>query len=722
MMNPNVDELLDEGGHYRIYVKPPNGTTVDVTKFRGIPTLISSISYADPFADATAELSFPQITSYDRPGTGDLSWLVPWADVDIVYFDIDGVATDYCWEGFIVSEEISDTYSIQCKGALYQLDNFLAAPYFPQYPVPYEILIREAFNPTKRLSLRTSALTTTFPSDWTLVVPVYNEPSYLWFLRPWGVTPGQKWTGLTSRSTGTWEPYLTGFVQSLISVMFTENGGQWTVMKDRGRRPTLKVRTPIRAVSDSTLTVYNGAPGVKLSISRDFTQSANVIYASGKDLSGKEYSGQEVTADAQTTYYEPFGALPTVYPAMATNPRLLRYVTRKESRIQYPQGMDEGSARDATLTQLRKYADPGFTGTLNLESDPMMGNVPFSRMLIRAGQSILVKNVRESDLLFHISQVQISPQEGTANLTIDTKFRDQLSVAEVRARTRDALDPVNLLQAGKLSVTTQDLIKPWSNTGGSGIIPSGGHSDATEFFTKKMSQSSKFPWTDFTTRYPPKNKAYAKYYIKLNPKNAVATKNWSAETRDNSGVGIAAIPVKMSQSGTIRLTQIAAYDANGNVKPVRFHVGLYGNSGVSAKDMPMIPSPVPAGVPYPASQRYPFFPGAFDQIKPDGTQQDNVGVLLPSGADMVIGWGTYYEGAGYWPGMQSAKNSKTGLLVDESPWSFDTSNVPGFDKFSTKNTQKNPTAGMMYILIYCDDQGTSPIYFLGRMYVASPGA
>lgn len=720
-MIPGVTQLNDDGGYYRIFVRPPGGKYVDVTKFRDKPTQINSISYADPFGDATAELSFPQITSFDRPGYGDLSWLVPWADVDIIYYDTDGTPTDYVWEGFMVSEEVGESYAVQCKGALYQLDNFLAAPFFPQYPIPYEILIREAFNPTKRPSLRTAPLVTQFPANWTLKVPTFNEPGYLWFLRPFGVSPGQTWTGLTTRATGSWEPYLTGHVQSLLSVMFTDDGGQWTVMKNRGRVPVLKVRSPIRAAVDTTLTVYNGAPGVKMSISRDFTQSANVIYASGKDLAGSEFSGQEVTADGQTTYYEPFGALPTVYPATANNPRLLSYVARKEARIQYPQGVDERAARDATLTQLRKYADPGFTGNITLTSDPFLGDNPFSRFLVRAGMTIEVMNVRETNLLFHISQVSISVQDGTVNLTVDTKFRDQLSIAEVRARTRDALDPVNLLQAGKFSVTVQDQIKPWSYANGSGVLPSGGKSDATEFFTKKLPPNAKFPWTEYTTKYPPKNPAYAKYYIKIPAKNANATKNWSAETYDSTGVGVAAIPMKLSQAGTIRLSQIAAYDKDGHVLPVRFHIGIYGNSGISAKDMPMIPSPAPSGVPYPASQRYPFFPGAFDQIKPDGTLQDNPGVLLPAGADQIIAWGTYYEGAGYSPGSQGALSPKTGLMVDESPWSYDTSNVPGFDKYSTKNTQANKTAGLVYVMIYCDDQGTQPVYFLGRFFRQEPG-
>lgn len=176
----------------------------------------------------------------------------------------------------------------------------------------------------------------------------------------------------------------------------------------------------------------------------------------------------------------------------------------------------------------------------------------------------------------------------------------------------------------------------------------------------------------------------------------------------------------MSQSGTIRLTQIAAYDEDGNQIPARFHVGIYGSSGVSPMSMPMVP---PGGYDgYAAGQRYPFFPGAFEQYKEDGTEQDQPSYLLAAQSNQVIAWGNYYEPAGYSPGLASAGAPKTGRLVDETAWSFDTTSQPGFDKYSVENTAKNTTAGMLYIMIYCDDQGDHPIYFLGRLFRSEPGA
>lgn len=711
-MSTSVDAIYGEVGHFRIFAQPPGGKRIDVTKFRGVPTQINSLSTTDPFGDATAQVTFPQISGFDRTGQGDLYWLVPWVAIDIVWYN-DDTPTTWVWEGFQVSEDISQAgYSIALKGALYELDNYLAAPWYPQYPVPYELLIKDAFNPSKHMGVRTGALQVEFPAGWTEVVPKRNDPGYLWFLRPWGVQPGQKWTGRTTRNTGGWDPVLTGFIQGLLSVMYTADGGQWTVRKNPGRIPVLMVRPEVTQPTSETLHVWYGAPEVQLQVTRDFTQSTNIIYGQGRDLAGTEFSGQQVSRDGQTTYYDPFSALPYVWPATRDNPRLNDYVVRKESRLQFPEGVSLMDAKEVAASHLRKFSDPGYVGSLSLGVDPLRGGIPYNRMLIRAGQSIVVHDFRGADVLFHIAETNVSPMDLKTTLTLDTKYRDALTIYEVQAKTRDALDPVRLLKAGQYSATVQDSILPWSYSHGSGVLPSGGAFDATDLFLNKMGPNEKFPWTSLTTKYPPKK--YPKYYIKIGGKNANATRNWAGITR--SGISYAAIPIRMSQAGTIRLTQIAAYDANGNVKPVRFHIGFYANQGVNVTNMPMIPASMAGKYGYPASQRYPFFPGAFENVDPDGTLTDNPGQLTAEGADMAVGFGNYYEGAGYFPGLQSKKNPKTGLLSEEAPWSYDTTSSTGFDKYSAEKTKKDPTNGLMYVMIYCDDQGSSPVYFLGRLF------
>lgn len=717
-----------QGGYWRIFVRPPGGTRQDITWFRDVPTQIQQMSTTDPFGDSVATMTVPGITGFDRPGTGTLKWLQPKADVDFIWYDENDRPTTYTWEGFIVSEEIAGAgLNLQLKGALYQLDDFLAAPFYPQYPVPYERLIQNAFDPLKHPSLRTSALVINFPAGWTKVVPSPDQTEYLWFLRPWGVKPGDLWTGLTTRDTGGWNQLLTGQVQTLLSVMYTDDGGQWTVYKRTGRVPVLQVRPALRYPSSTTLEVYYGAHGVDVSASRDFTQSANVIFGSGTDLAGSSFSGQQITADGQTTYYEPFAALPQYYPSDATNPRLMTSLARKEAKVTFATGLDEQAAREVANTQLRRFADPGYTGSITLKTDPLLSGQPFPRQLIRAGQTIVLRGFRGTDVLFHISQASIDVAQETATLTVDSKFRDALTVAEVQARTRDALDPVHLLKAGAYELTVQDEILPWSYAEGSGVIPSDPKTyDARPFF-KNMPLGMKFPWTEWTKKYPPSNPSYAKYYIPIPKANVVATKNWSGISRD--GLSSMGIPIKMSQQGSIRLAQIAAYDKNGNVVPVRFHVGIYSTSGTNVTSMPMIPAKYDkkykgsaGGTGYKAGERYPFYPGAFENQNADGTITDNPGQLLAQGTTMVMGWGNFYEGAGYDPGTQGAGAAKSGMLVDEVVWPFSTMSAgTDFDQYSVTRTRSSANAGQLYILIYCDDQGTQPVYFLGRFFRQEPG-
>ena len=675
------------------------------------------LSSTDPFGDATAQLSFPQISGFERPGYGDLHWLRPWVKMDIAWYNDDGSPSPWVWEGFVVSEDISaQGLQLALKGALYELDNYLAMPWYPQLPVPYELLIKAAFDPDERIGLRTNKLRIDWPQDWATLVPK-EQSDLFWYLRPWGVKTGAKWTGLTSRNTGGWDKLLTGFVQSLLSVMYTEHGGQWTIRKETGRTPVLMVRPEITTPTEETLHVWYGAPNVELSVARDFTQSTNVIYGSGSDLAGSAFSGQQVTADGETTYYDPFASLPSVYPATSNNPRINDRIIRSESRITFPTGMTLLESRLQAASHLQKFADPGYTGTLQLTTDPLLGDVPYNRLLIKAGMGIVVHGLRGADVLFHITEVNVNPMQMTANLTLDTKYRDALTVYEVRAKTRDALDPVRLLKVGAFSVVVEDQILPWSYSHGAGVVPSAGAKDATDLFLNKMPPEEKFPWTKITKKYPPKK--YPGYYIRIDPKNANASKNWSGITKQ--GIYKASIPVRMSQAGTVRLTQIAAYDEDGNVFPCRFHVSFYGNTGTTVEAMPAIPAGYDMDFGYPAGQRYPFFPGAFENFNLDGTETDNPARLLAAGSEMWVGFGNRFEGAGYWPGRQSRSNPKTGMLSEEQTWGFDTTSAFAFDKHRAEKTRKDKNAGLGYVMIYCDDQGTKPVYFLGRLWRAENG-
>lgn len=710
-----------------------NNKWVDVTEFRGAISKVTSISTMDPFGPASAEIEFPAITSFDRIGFGDISWLKEWNFINIEWSGL----SDFVWEGFIASIEIGGSVRIQCKGALYLADNYLAAPFYPTNPVPYEALIKRACHPeNSRTGL--NGFRVEFPSNWGVFAAEKTDPKYLWMLSPWGISVGQKWTGLATRSTGAWEPYMTGLVQTLLGTMYTPEGDQWTLMLDKGRKPVLRVRRQVHLPDEKTIRVINGTPGIIVNLSKDWSQSANVIYGSGTDWSGVSFSNAQVTSDGKSTRYDPFAFSKAVHPNVETNPYWNKSLVRKEAKLTFAQGVDMVSAFDVASSHLQKFADPGWVGSIDLQIDPVgPDGVPINRFLIQAGDTIVAENWCGADVFLHITKVTASPEDGVTSLSVDSRYRDALTADEVKARTRDALNPTNTLRAGQASITINDLVKPWSYAEGSGIIPT----QAKDIFELPEGNEG-FPWRNLTKLYPPKD--YPQYYVKVSPATSygrdscwqrpqsngidlpfeeVVVSNGQKSKRRSWAQGIV---IRMAQAGTIRLSQIAAYDENGNVLPVEFHFSIFDNT-INVSNMPYPSSTTvkqrknPPGA---ITQRYPMFEGAFENLKPTGEQQDSASHLLAAGANMVIGWGTYHEAAGYYPGLSSAGNPKTGLMVDESTWSFDTTSGTGFDPYSASKTQRNNEAGCLYGMVYCDDTLVSkkPVYFLGRLYVTPAGS
>jgi len=639
-------------------------------------------------------------------------------------------AKNWKWEGFIASYDVSSNsggseLTIQCKGALYQLDNYLSKPEHPSSPIPYETLIKRSFNPETHPGLATRKLEIAFPKGWSKKASkaIDEKPSYL---APVGVNPGEKWSGLTSRSTGAWDNTLTGFVQGLLSVMFTPEGKQWTIYKLPGRKPLLTVRRQPEAPKKANLHINAESPGVDISISRDFTQSVNLIYGQGKDFAGVSYSGQSVTPNGKTTY-DPFAYSPQVYPPTKSNDRYApKIAVPKEGLIQFPQGLSEVDAKEVAEQQYRRFADPGYTGTITLQTDPKAEDSVFSRFLIQAGMSIVVYNLLGNPwVVFHIVEANVNISSGTVTLSVDSKFRDHLTWGEVRARTRDALIPLRTLQVGQYSLILQDVLLPWSTRAGSGIIPSGKPWSAVRFFNDILPSDAKFPYEKWTKKYPPKNHRY--WYIKARKRTwNNADENWAVTASET------AFPVTAAQAANIRLTEIAAYDKHGNVKKVKFHVSFYLNRGTNVKSMPRIYK-LDSGKTakllddrgYEVGQHYPFFKDAWETVRSDGgTIQPNQ--QTTSEASLQVGWGNYFEPAGYSPGLYSKGGEKTGQLRDETPWSFDTTNQANkewdhYNPEENRKKQRDGIIGMLYVMIFCDDDPDEDTYFMGRIFREEPG-
>lgn len=327
-------------------------------------------------------------------------------------------------------------------------------------------------------------------------------------------------------------------------------------------------------------------------------------------------------------------------------------------------------------------------------------------------------------MLFHITATSHDFSSQITTITIDSKYRDALTVAEVRTRGRDSLQVARMLIGGKYQPPVDDQLLPWNYATGSGFIPGGSNLSSVRLF-KNMPPDVLFPWTDWTTTHPPKLAAWKSCYIRIGPASNNADKNWSGLT--NKAGSPTGIPIRMSQKGTIRLLQLAAYDRDGNVLPVPFHFSLYYSSGVNPSSTPMMPTSFESRYPpYKGGQHYPFFPQAWENYNLDGTLigPDQPQHGADSGAAIINAWGNNYEKAGYWPSSQAGGGSPTGLLVDETPWAFDCTTLGDavFDPYSATANLTNPLAGMVYAMIYCDAQLSHEVFFAGRMFRTEPGA
>lgn len=709
-------------GKWRLVVRNAGMAPLEITMVRDAPTGIGAFSTSDPFGPEQMTLTFPALTLFDSLGRGELAWCRPGADLDLIW---DGeLPTGYpngrfVWEGHFMSFDHSSAgaLSIGVRGAMLQADDFLAKPEYPARPLTYEFAIARQL--TDKPSLRLGKPRVEWPAWWPLrYQATKGTPVYL---LPTGVKSGDRWSAMLTRQTGSWDPVLTSYIQQLLQGMYTDRG-RFALDLAPGRNPVLRHRDFKTVPDETTLVLDAAAPGVEINLGQDWSQSLNTVFGQGTSLAGIAYSGQRVSPDGQSTSYEPLAALRQVHPSSDRNGWLQKSRMRKEVNLTMQQGLDYEDAKKVGASHLQRFADPGATGTITLDSDPMLNGVPLPRSLIQAGMSVYLPRVFGTGVMLHITKTSVDLTSGKASLTVDSKYRDALTVDEVRQRGRDGLSITRSIIGRQFQLPISDSLVPWDYGQGSGYLPSGPAFSSVRLF-RGMPEETLFPWSEWTTRRPPKAAAWKSSYVRIGPASDNADRNWSSVS-DKAGSRFG-IPVRLGQAGTIRMIELAAYDRDGNVMAVPFHVGFYYSRGVNFSSTPILPKALePTNAPYKAGQHYPFFENAWEVIKEDGTKPNAQTNDATQTSGLIRAYGTRYQKAGHWPGSSAAKDAPTGLLVDEATWTWDTTNLgPNvFDPYSATKNQVNPLAGMVYMLIYCDAQDSREVFFAGRMYRSEPGA
>lgn len=725
-MTWNYDESTQIGGRFKVTVGRYGEGAIDVTYVRGIPTQIESYTFGDPFGDATAVLQFPSVTGFDdidgRSGTGIGSWLQDYAEVIIYWIPqassghiinpiseqhtaADG-APQQIWRGFIASIEVSDSgegVTANCQGLLFQLDRYIQKPYYPSNPQAMEFLIAQTFDGNLRPALRHKWLPIEYPAGWGLKANSGAKAPY----QLEGVQPGQNWSGYASRSTGSWDRALTGYVQDLLSMMYVPDeanvleGCQWTVMPHTNpgiNSYSLQVRDFHRP-ADFTLTY--GQPGAKFRLMRDTGPVANMIFGDGVGFDGVVWRNAYISNDGERTDYEPLAAIKQVYPVNYTNENLIYNPSYwvNEQLYKYGSGFDLDTAIGSAKKSLSRDVDPGWNGSLDLEADP---SSTMNKWQVRAGMTVLVKNIMgtgENGMRFHIADVQTSPMSGTVSMKLDTRYRDLLNLEESQVRTRDPLTPAKMLQVNRLSGILEDILAPWDYGAGSGYVPKA----STQYFREmtRDAKQEKYPWRKWVKGSNSAGKSNRpahsqEFFVRVDANSTKRAKRWTI------------VPVRLSQKGTIRLTQIAAFKANGDMALCPFHVSIYDRK-LTAMKMPR-----DKGGPSP------FITSAFESIDPNTglpwkASKGVVQLAPPEG--FIIGWGNKEQKAGYSPGRSSDGHHPTGMLYDEATWQWDFTMRSDFKR--TAGAKQKQAALSVYVAFYAEY--TEDVFFLGRFYRQEPG-
>lgn len=152
------------------------------------------------------------------------------------------------------------------------------------------------------------------------------------------------------------------------------------------------------------------------------------------------------------------------------NPAYDRDWPRLEDDIDYGESTTLVEGIEDATQRVSRLMEPSTTGTLTLSTCPWEG----ARWLIKPGQNITLHGWRGGDVFLHIADVTQNRAAGTVTLTVDSAFRDALTVHEVRARNAESkADPGRRPGAiGRTrSTSAPDITTPFDGESPAGILP-----------------------------------------------------------------------------------------------------------------------------------------------------------------------------------------------------------------------------------------------------------
>lgn len=511
---------------------------VDVTYWRGVPSVIVSDRQEQPFGDVTASVNFPQQTPMDKPGAGDLAWLKAGNPVEIII--VNGSSITRCWAGHLISDDGGNDSDAArstwaASGTMWQASTF-------GHRVP------TIMGPTDIGAVLAGALNGVVARRYPAIASVS--------------------TGIKTTARGSSQDSELAYCQSILAPAWTTDGRQWTVAKKAGTARGYQIRLKDRTTVHQTVTV--GARGVAVNLSRDLTSTANALYGRGIGPDGRAWAGwcypnlsadtapaypyasgatvmnvgatdagtssghgvsdwqrrvndlnltgnvptdgvynasdAAVCRDIQSAYglqvdgtvgpqtwaatfavgssggdltgayRRPLAIDPTTEPHRYTptgavsgpNPGFTNAM-RFERDTDYGAGVTKAEATASAKLELARDKTPGLTGTITLTTDPREG----SRMLIAPGSNIKALGYNATNPLLHIAAVDRDWANLSVTLEVDEHARDAITLAAIRARTKEAIvDPARRPgRTNRRSRLDQDAVVPFDSESDAGIIP-----------------------------------------------------------------------------------------------------------------------------------------------------------------------------------------------------------------------------------------------------------
>lgn len=431
----------DLWGRLRVVI---NG--VDRTYFRSKPCQFNSFIIQEPFGDATAQITFPQITNFDNPQT----YFPKWSKMSIQKVPQAG-SPSTLWSGNVADWNTQgNSLIVTGIGALFDGDRFLRKPVF------YD-----------RLESIENHIVTTIN---------YFITYYDWDLT---IMPDPGDTGIEVRARGGYEPIITGYIANLLALAQTASA-KWTVQCED--------RTPVmvqKNTSTTHWTIQAGGRGVKLDLTCDhYSGKVNQFYGEGIDDANchwrntrymYDYSQALVWPILSTLQTESFTPIydPSNYHKILgwqAQPAYDPSIPRFEAYVNFGSGANKTVATNVAIERSGRFFNNEWIGRITLESDPKEGH----KFEIRGGHNILVEDFHGSDLLLHISEAahSIEGDKSKTVLTVDQGARDHLDAMAIYKRNKEALeDPRSKLQLGRRSRQTEDRIPIWDCESGAGVIP-----------------------------------------------------------------------------------------------------------------------------------------------------------------------------------------------------------------------------------------------------------